>query len=206
LHKTHNHAIQPTLVPRAADGGRYISGDQPLSIEEIESVRVKLLRNAESLFAESRLLYEHGFFSRAYTLAHICCEELAKIPMLVGNGLDLANGDEVDWKKLFRRLTAHKDKIEAMHANDYFRSEIMSDDSDLKRYEEALGTTPHLNNMKNNSLYAGLVDDVFLEPAEMVAEADAKELIAITEDRLRYFQMAEKASVGKIAGSKIGKG
>lgn len=178
---------------------------RPLSIEEIESARVKLLRNAESLLAESQLLYAHGFFSRAYTLAHICCEELAKIPMLVGAGLDLANGDEVDWKKLFRRLTAHKEKIEAMHANDYFRSEIRADDSDLKRYEEALETTPHLNNMKNNSLYAGLVDDVFLEPAEMVAEENARELIAITGDRLGYFRVAEKASLGKIADSKIGK-
>ena len=178
---------------------------RPLSIEEIESARVKLLRNAESLFAESRLLYEHGFFSRGYTLAHIYCEELAKIPMLVGAGLDLANGEEVDWKKLFHRLTAHKEKIEAMHANDYFRSEIRADKSDLKRYEEALKATPHLNNMKNNSLYAGLVDDVFLEPAEMVAEENARELIAITGDRLRHFQMAEKASLGKIAGSRSGK-
>jgi AbiV family abortive infection protein len=176
-----------------------------LSIEEIESARVKLLRNAESLFAESRLLYEHGFFSRAYTLAHICCEELAKIPMLVGAGLDLANGDEVDWKKLFRRLTAHKEKIDAMHAIDYFRSEIRADESDLNRYEEAFRTTLHLNNTKNNSLYAGLVDDVFFEPAEMVAEENARELIAITGDRLGYFQMAEKVSLGKIAGSEIGK-
>jgi len=178
---------------------------RPLSIEEIESARVKLLRNAESLFAESRLLYEHGFFSRAYTLAHICCEELAKIPMLVGAGLDLANGEEVDWKKLFRRLTTHKEKIEAMHANDYFRSEIRADESDLKRYQEALRATPHLNNMKNNSLYAGLVDDVFLEPAEMVVEENAREVIAITRDRLGYFRVSEKASLGNIAGSKIGK-
>ncbi|GMQ52522.1 AbiV family abortive infection protein [Halopseudomonas aestusnigri] len=178
---------------------------RPLSIEEIESARVKLLRNAESLFAESRLLYKHGFFSRSYTLAHICCEELAKIPMLVGTGLDLANGEEVDWKKLFRRLTAHKEKIEAMHANDYFRSEIRADESDLKRYEEALKAIPHLNNMKNNSLYAGLVDDVFLEPAEMVSEENARELIAITGDRLRHFQRGEKASLGKIAASRVGK-
>jgi AbiV family abortive infection protein len=119
---------------------------RPLSIEEIESARIKLLRNAESLFAESLLLYEHGFFARAYTLAHICCEELAKIPMLVGAGLDLANGDEVDWKKLFRRLTDHKEKIKAMHSRDYLLSEIRVDDSDLTRYEEALEATPHLNN------------------------------------------------------------
>ena len=124
-----------------------------LSIEEIESARAKVLRNAESLFAESRLLYEHGFYPRAYCLAHLCCEELAKIPMLVGVGLDLVNGDEVDWEKLHRRLTKHHDKINAIHSHDYFRSEIRSDDSDVMEYETALKTTPHLNDKKNNSLY-----------------------------------------------------
>jgi AbiV family abortive infection protein len=176
-----------------------------LSIEEIESARAKLMRNAESLFVESRLLYGNRFFSRAYTLSHICCEELAKIPMLVGAGLDLANGDEVDWNKLYRRLTDHKEKINFMHALEYFRSEIRSDDSDYRHYEEDLKSTPRLNNMKNNSLYSGLVNDVFLEPAEMVSEEDAKNMISIAGERLAYFQAAEKHSAGKISNSKIGK-
>lgn len=178
---------------------------RPLSIEEIESARVKVLRNAESLFVESRLLYEHRFFSRAYTLSHICCEELAKIPMLVGAGLDLANGDGVDWNKLCRRLTDHKEKINALHALEYCRSEVRSDDSDYRRYEDALKNTPRLNNMKNNSLYSGLINDVFLEPAEVISEEDAKGIISVAEKRLAFFQNVEKRSAGKIASSKIGK-
>jgi AbiV family abortive infection protein len=92
-----------------------------LSIQEIESAREKLLSNAESLFAESQLLFEHGFLPRAYCLAHLCREELAKIPMLVGVGLDLVNGDEIDWRKLNRRLTLHQNKINSMHVHDYFQ-------------------------------------------------------------------------------------
>lgn len=175
-----------------------------LTIQEIESARAKLLRNAESLFAESELLYQHGYFSRAYTLVHLCCEELAKIPMLVGAGLDLVNGDEVDWKKLHQRLTRHQDKLNAMHVNDYFRSEIRADDADVREHEAALETTPYLNNMKNNSLYAGLIDDVFKEPSEVISQSDAMELMDITSKRLKSVQSVERASQGKLSTSETG--
>jgi len=175
-----------------------------LSIQEIESAREKLLRNAESLFEESHLLYQNGFFPRAYCLAHLCCEELAKIPMLVGVGLDLVNGDQVDWKKLYRRLTRHQDKINAMHVHDYFQSEVRADDSDVREHEAALKTTPHLNDMKNNSLYAGLVNSIFREPSEVVTQENAMELIKITNERLQYIQTVERASLGKIATSETG--
>lgn len=175
-----------------------------LSIEEIESARAKLLRNAESLFAESQLLFEHGFYSRAYCLAHLCCEELAKIPMLVGVGLDLVNGEKVDWKKLHRRLTRHQEKINAMHVHDYFQSEIRADDSDVREYEAALKKTPHLNDMKNNSLYVGLVDNAFREPSEVVTQDDAIEIMNTTDERLKYIQTVEQASLGKIETSKTG--
>ncbi|ABA56934.1 hypothetical protein Noc_0408 [Nitrosococcus oceani ATCC 19707] len=175
-----------------------------LSIEEIESARAKLLSNAESLFAESQLLYKHGFFPRAYCLAHLCCEELAKIPMLVGAGLDLVNGEEVDWEKLHHRLKRHQDKINAMHVHDYFQSEIRADDSDVREHEAALKTTPHLNDMKNNSLYAGLVDSVFREPREVVTQDDAIKLMNITHERLKYIQAVEQVSLGKISTSKTG--
>lgn len=175
-----------------------------LSIEEIESARAKLLSNAESLFSESQLLYEHGFFPRAYYLAHLCCEELAKIPMLVGVGLDLLNGEEIDWKKLHRRLTRHQDKINAMHVHDYLQSKIRADDSDVREHEAALKNTPHLNDMKNNSLYAGLVDSIFREPSEVVTQDDAIELMNITNERLKYIQTVERASLGKISTSETG--
>jgi hypothetical protein len=46
---------------------------------------------------------------------------------------------------------------------------------------------------------------MFLEPAEIVREETARELIAITTDRLVYFQVMEKKSLGKIASSEHGK-
>lgn len=176
-----------------------------LSVDQIEEARIKLLANAKSLFSEAELLFDHGFFARSYTLAHICCEELAKIPMLAGAGLDLENGDEVDWGKLAKRLTSHVEKIKAVHAHDYFRSEIRADDADLKQYEQALTTTSHLNNMKNNSLYAGQVDSNFLSPSEVISIEATEELLAITRDRLAYIQRGEELTQGKISGSRIAK-
>jgi len=172
---------------------------KPLSIEQIEQAREKLLNNAEQLFTESLLLFENGHFARSYTLSHLCCEEIAKIPMLVGAGLDIVAGEEVDWKKLGKRLTSHTEKIEAVHAHDYFRSEIRADDSDFKAYEKAMETIPHLNNMKNNSLYAGIVGDNYVQPSEVVSAEDAVELISITKDRLAYIQHGEKHTRGAIA-------
>lgn len=121
--------------------------------------------------------------------------------MLVGVGLDLVNGDQVDWKKLHRRLTRHQDKINAMHVHDYFQSEIRADDSDVREHEAALKSTPHLNDMKNNSLYSGLVNNVFREPSEVVTQEDAMELIKITNERLQYIQTVERVSLGRIATS-----
>jgi|GEM_PF-1676880 hypothetical protein len=71
-------------------------------------------------------------------------------------------------------------------------SEIRADESDVREHETALKTTPHLNDMKNNSLYAGLVDGVFRKPSEVVTQDDAIELIHITNDRLKYIQAAEE--------------
>jgi hypothetical protein len=91
-----------------------------------------------------------------------------------------------------------------MHVHDYFQSEIRADDSDVREHEAALKTTLHLNDMKNNSLYAGVVDSVFREPSEVVTQDDAIELINITNERLKYIQTVERTSFGKIATSETG--
>lgn len=138
-----------------------------LKIEELEHARVCVLENAKSLYEEARLLANHGFYARAYILAHICNEELSKITMLVGIAMDVVNGEKIDWKKFIKRISNHINKINYMHVENYFDSEIRSDDSDLLDYADALKSTSKLNEDKNNSLYAGIVNDKFMQPNEL---------------------------------------
>lgn len=173
-----------------------------LSIEEVELAREKLFSNAESLFSESELLYQHGFYPRAYSLAHFCCEELAKIPMLVGAGLDIVNGETVDWKKLNKRLINHKEKIKAGFVHDYFFSEVRADDSDLKEHLEAMETVGLVNDMKNNSLYAGLVKGQFVKPAGIVNKDIVEQMMQLTRTRLNVMKKIESSTLGKLSKSK----
>ena len=149
------------------------------------------------------MLKEHGYYARSYTLAHICNEELSKIPMLVGVAMDLINGEDIDWKKLSRRLSNHIEKLNAMHAHDYFTSEIRADDSDVTAYDEAKKTTPKLNENKNNSLYAGIVNNKFKQPNDIFNEKKATTTLSEVYERLKYFESIESKTVGKLSNCKI---
>jgi AbiV family abortive infection protein len=174
----------------------------PMSVQEIEVSRPKLLSNAESLYSEAVLLVENGHYARAYTLAHLCGEELAKIPMLVCAGLQLVDGHPVDWEKLGKRMRSHTEKIRGNHAHDYFRAEVRADDSDLRAYETALETTEDLNRLKNASLYAEQEGSVFLSPSERFGKTEAEQALRYASNLLAYIRQGEAATHGKIAASK----
>lgn len=169
-----------------------------LKVEEIENARVCVLQNAQSLFEEAILLEKHGFYARSYTLAHICNEELSKIPMLVGAAMDIINGDSVDWTKLSRRLTNHIEKLNAMHTQYYLASDVRADNSDVTAYEDSMKSTPRLNDDKNNSLYAGIVNNKFTQPSLLFDKEKVAITLAQVKERLEYFENAEAKTVGKI--------
>lgn len=82
-----------------------------LSLKKIDELIEALFNNATSLIDESKLLHNHGYYTRAFSLAHFAREELSKIVMLQAAGMKVISGHEVDWKKLMRRFRNHKDKI-----------------------------------------------------------------------------------------------
>ena len=71
----------------------------PISINEIEDVRVKILDNARELLEDAELLLSHERFTRAYSLAHLASEEMTKLPMVCGVAISILRGEEVDWSK-----------------------------------------------------------------------------------------------------------
>lgn len=179
-----------------------ISTVKNLNIEELEHARVCVLQNAQSLYKEALLLENHGFYARAYTLAHICNEELSKLPMLVGIAMDVLNGEAIDWKAFNQRISSHIKKIDFMHVENYLNSEIRSDDSDLLEFQYALKSTSQLNADKNNSLYAGVVDNKFTQPNHLFDQTKVRELLVKLTERLSYYESVESQTVGKIAQAK----
>jgi len=169
----------------------------PISVEQIEEARLKILANAQSLLVEAELLFQHHHLARTYTLAHLACEELAKLPMLVTIGKKLVLGYAVDWKKLNRRFRNHSAKINNLHTLDYMCSEIQTDDSDVNDYYQALSSTASMNDRKNHSLYVGISDLGVVAPADVINLQIAEAMLNNAKSRLYQFEQAEKI-VGKI--------
>lgn len=169
---------------------------KPLTPEQVEVARVQILENAMSLLGEAKLLFDHGFYARAYALAHLASEEIVKIPMLVRAVLDEIAGIPYDWKKLEKRLTSHVAKIDAAHFHDYLIANVQSDDSDVSDYEASLGTTRDLNASKNNSIYCGFSDGVPVSPLENISDGMAREIIEASTNRIRWVQDQEEITLG----------
>ena len=169
---------------------------KPLSPKQIEVARAFILENAISLLQEARLLSSHGFFARSYTLAHLASEEMVKIPMLVRAALDDMAGIPYDWTNLERRLTSHKEKIDAGHFHDYLQTEIHAGDSDIHNYETALKTTPELNADKNDSIYCGFAEGTAKSPLTHVSEQLARKMIEVSSRRIRWVIRQEEVTRG----------
>ncbi len=175
-----------------------------LSLPEVQDARQKVLLNAEQLLQDADLLQSAGRHPRAFVLAHLCCEELQKLPMLHSVALALHAEDDVDWQKLNRRMTSHRDKLRGAARLSYMLSDIHVDDCDLKALEIAIDGIPVLNNLKNAGLYAGFHEGKFIAPHEVVDVATAEAAIELAKLRLeehrwfeqKYDQMA-RTSAGR---------
>ena len=72
---------------------------QQLTIDELHALRLSIFDNAESLHKEAKLLFDRGYYARAYLLAYFACEELGKLPIIVGIVGTLMKTEAVDWKR-----------------------------------------------------------------------------------------------------------
>ncbi len=70
---------------------------KPMSIEETFQVVSAVLGNAEELVDEAGILMERGRFTRAFALAHLACEELAKPPVFFTVAIMISYGDQIPW-------------------------------------------------------------------------------------------------------------
>jgi len=169
-----------------------------INISEIEEARVKILDNASELIEEAELLFSNGKYARAYSLAHLACEEMAKIPMIVRAATETLRGKRFDWSKLNRRLKSHAEKIKGILLIDYILDPEIENDIDIKRFKESLKMIPFYNMLKNYSLYTSLIDDTFHKPSELISADLSMGLLKLAHKRFSFYQTVELYTRGKL--------
>ena len=153
-----------------------------LNIDQLHQLRLSIFNNAENLYKEAKLLYKNKMYARAYLLSHLACEELGKIPIVVGVIGQLIKGEEIDWKKVYRRFRSHKEKVISENHHHYvFGIELdLLNDSDVKWLEEQNQKSLSKVGMKNSSTYVDVENGNVLLPHEKISKEDAKVMIEMS--------------------------
>jgi hypothetical protein len=71
-----------------------------LTPQDVDTGIQTILENVDSLTEEAALLFQNEKFARAYTLAHLSREELAKITMLHSVGVKLLLGIDIENRRV----------------------------------------------------------------------------------------------------------
>lgn len=165
-----------------------------LSLSQIDQGIDVLLDNATALIAESDVLLSIGAYARAFALSHLAREELSRVTMLEAAAIRILAGHPVDWKRLMVRLKDHKSKLkQEVIENALFLKGAGLDDTADTAFQLAQGIANRRNELKNASLYVGLVDGRFTRPSELVSEHVARrtwELAALSLDLQRKIRSA----------------
>jgi AbiV family abortive infection protein len=139
-----------------------------LTPTQVEQAAEMAVANARELLAEADLLRAKGSAARAFFLAHIACEEVGKLPILITAAVSDEMGIGVDWNRIDRVLRSHTAKIkqvlfmDSIVAGQDLATGTAEYDADLKRMRT-------YTDMKNASLYSSLVDGNFRRPNELIS-------------------------------------
>lgn len=170
-----------------------------MTSSEIEIARRKVLRNAVALLREARLLMRHRRYARAYALAHLASEEMSKIPMLVRAGLESQVDPAFNWRAVAKRLQSHKAKLRAAALWDYMLDSVVQGDADLRSLADQLDTVDDSNDLKNQSLYSGVVEGAFVSPRESISPQLAQGMLDRSTMRLAGFLVTERSTRGAVS-------
>jgi len=166
---------------------------KPLTPETIEVGRHKILSNASQLIEEAGILLKAGHNARAYTLACLASEELAKIPMLVRASACYLCDIEFDWDELERKLRSHYRKLEGILGIDFLFASAWRG---KKWLMEDWSKIPDYNKVKNLSIYVSCDEGEFVEPADAITKPLAAGMVKLAQNRLNVINEMEKAYNG----------
>jgi AbiV family abortive infection protein len=150
---------------------------------------MKTLENAIELIEDANILLEEDRFSRVYSLSHLACEELAKVSMAFGATVQISAGITIDTDRLMKKIQNHKDKIKGIAFLNY----LQHGDKQLFYKDIDNININRINQLKNESLYAGLSNDTTYAPADKISAELAKNQLNLAKELLH--QQVKMASV-----------
>lgn len=146
-----------------------------LTLQDVDTGIQAIFENVDSLTEEAALLFQHGRMARAYTLAHLSREELAKVTMLHSIGAKLLLGIQVDWKSFWKRFRDHKSKL---FQDSFFNIALAEIEEGKKKphYSLISGAVPFRNDWKNKSLYVSW-ENGFKNPIKLIDKEKVRNII-----------------------------
>ncbi|MCK0470878.1 AbiV family abortive infection protein [Halalkalibacter sp. APA_J-10(15)] len=163
-----------------------------LSFNKLEHAYRMVFENAKELIEEAKILYEHKKYARAYALAQIAHEELAKLPIIFHEATRMYYGERNNWKSFNRRLRSHEYKNSLNH--------LLIKAGNLKTGlpEKMEDDVREVNNLKNSSLYADFKNNNYTKPTQEFNAIKAEEKIIIAVKQFDIWEQAEYHEEGNI--------
>lgn len=138
----------------------------------------KAAENAVLLAAESKLLFEAGYTSRAYYLAHMSTEESAK--SLILKSMCILGMSAKKFTQVSALLLDHRKKIDFLVTYAASLSDALKADIDALQAQSDL--TKHINNLKNDAMYVSCKNGNIITPDSRVGAIDVRRYVVLAED------------------------
>lgn len=153
---------------------------------ELKTLSKHAYENACELLDDAIILFEVNRYPRAFVLAHLASEELAKLPIIYGFRVRLFGKETIDWGSFKKRLQNHQPKLRSIALFDYMNDDVdLIRNTDLDLYNKQIELTKEFDNLKNMGLYSGNRNAYFYKPSMLVSESMASNMIKTTKGRIR---------------------
>lgn len=180
------------------------------NFSELQIAYTKTFNNASDLLEESNILLKQDRYARAYLLSHIGIEELARCIMLT-SAVTKFRIKALDAKKLNRRQTNHKQKIQLAYSfieklKGYTRPLSKLDRIEIITSFFSVNSTniisdetiQKLDNLKNASFYVDQYQNVTKTPKEIISNKAASDLLnsaLLLKDFIEYSKWHEEENL-----------
>ena len=157
-----------------------------ISVEQLPELFHGCFVNASNLHTEASLLFKEGKFARAYYLAAVGLEELAKPPFML-NAQYFSERDYFAWKALWADFYSHSSKqgIIRNYGQTIMRTLAKSKSDSFAR---ELPKQKKFDKRKLRSLYTDFTKGRVTTPhAEFATDAEAREILQSLKERLEGF-------------------
>ncbi|MGE7662996.1 AbiV family abortive infection protein [Peribacillus sp. NPDC097197] len=160
-----------------------------LSFGKLEEAYIMIYENAKELLEESRLLIENKRYARAYALAQIAHEELAKLPIIYQEATRSYFKEGHDWKNFYKRLRSHESKNKQNYVFYQTMLNTNGDESMNLEYNKIHDNLAFVNQLKNVSLYADIKNSKFTKPALEIKKNLAKTHLELVEEMYKTYSL-----------------